>query len=156
MDISSTLIGVILLLLFIGPVFILIINQNRKDRSTKRLLEQKIKEYGINPDISELTPSLLLGLDSNLKKLLIVRPISQESNLISLAEIKRSQLRIVDKPELPGKVNFISLDLLYNKKDAQPFEIVFYDEEDDANPEAEVQLQLARRWENHIKEFLSS
>ncbi|WP_251805135.1 hypothetical protein [Antarcticibacterium sp. W02-3] len=116
----------------------------------EKLLKRKAKEKNINPNITEVTPSLLLGLDSKLQKLLIINKITMEVDLVNLTEIANCELKIVNFPDRPGKTNFVSLVLLYKKTEVKPFEMVFHNDEDDINSEAEVQLQKAKKWQKLI------
>src|SRR5690606_13652981 len=128
MDVSSTLIGLGLLVVFIGPVIFLIYTQNKKNAVAKKLLHQKSQEYGIQPELTELAPNFILGLDSSQSKLLVLVPKNAQSVLINLSELALCEVRITDIKDLPGKVNHIGLVLGYKKKGVQALEIVFYDE----------------------------
>jgi hypothetical protein len=48
------------------------------------------------------------------------------------------------------------LELLKNNPKQKVTEIVFYDEDDETNMDADVQLVLAKKWENLIRPNLSA
>ncbi|MGY5851212.1 hypothetical protein [Salegentibacter sp. F14] len=74
MDTASSLIGLGLLLLFIGPIFILILQQHKKEKNTLKLIRAIITDSNLNPEIIELSETPILALDSNAQKLLIFNP----------------------------------------------------------------------------------
>lgn len=121
----------------------------------QRLLDRKAKEKNINPDITEVTSFLLLGLDSKLQKLLIINTVNMEQDLINLREIANCELKIVDFPDRPGKKNLVSLVLLQKMTEVKPFEMIFHDDEVDINSEAEVQLEMAKKWQKLINRQLT-
>lgn len=151
MDNSSTLIGLALLLLFVGPIVYIVYHSNKMEK----LLHQKARENNIDPDITELTPSLLLGLDSKLQKLLIINTKDRNVNLINLAGIAKCKFRNINIPDRPGKVNLISLELHHKMSEIKPMELVFYDDDDDIHSEVEVQLPIAKKWQKIIDRYLT-
>lgn len=154
MDLSSTLIGLGILLLFIGPIILLIINQNRKTNSHRKQLMKFAQENDLRLSVFEIDPSILIGFDNSQKKIIYTE--SSEKNkfhIINLKEITQVKIQTIDFPEREGKMNFISL-IFSGKTQTEKQEMIFYDENIDAVPDSEVQYQLAKKWhtilQNHI------
>jgi len=155
MDNSSTLIGLGLLLLFVGPIFYLIYSQNKKERKKFKLFKQIAAENNLQLDFTEFSKILILGLDSTSRKLLYVEPINNHQSLIiDLKTIKTCEINTIDFPHRPGKINFISLHLK-PKDNKSLIEITFYDEDDNISMDADIEMQLAQKWSNLIRRQLS-
>lgn len=162
MDTSSIAIGVILMLLFIGPIIYLIIKQNSKDKSRLKNLKSLGSQNQMNLDEIELTNGLMLGLDSKSKKLLVVE--SQNNMQYDVIDLKNVNLSHVSKkaqPKVNGKkdevaVTHISLELLKNKPREIITEIIFYDEDDNSSYNADAQMSLANKWDRLIRANISA
>ncbi|HSI71052.1 MAG TPA: hypothetical protein VK941_12525 [Gillisia sp.] len=159
MDTASAVIGIILMILFVGPVAYVIWQQAAKDR--KKLQQLKIVEQqnGLHLDQVELTPSLLLGLDSANKKLVVVNSLKgNEQQVIDLANVYKSQLKKSANPDNTGgksAITHVSLELL-NGRPGNTTQIIFYDEEEDTGHDMATQLSLANKWELLLKPHLKS
>ena len=95
MDTSSIAIGVILMLLFVGPIIYLIIKQNSKDKTRLKNLKSLGSQNQMELDEIELTNSVWLGLDSKSKKLLVVEP---DNNMqYDVIDLKKINQRHVSK-----------------------------------------------------------
>jgi hypothetical protein len=162
MDFKSVAIGIALILLFIVPIIYMIYRQSTKDK--RRL--QKLKNLGTQNQMTldhfELSNSLLLGLDSSSKKLIIVEPQNaMEFDVIDLSKIDVSAISKkshVEKNKHTGKEPLIRvcLELIKNHPKQKVTEIVFYDEDDETNMDADVQLVLANKWDKLIRMNLSA
>ncbi|WP_157893269.1 hypothetical protein [Salegentibacter sediminis] len=151
MDTASSLIGLGLLLVFIGPILILILQQKKQEKNTLKKIETISKDNNLNPEVTELLDNLLLGLDSKARKLLIVNPgKNPEYNILNLKEVKESRLSTQNHKISEGRFNYISLNL-FGTKNRKIDEIVFYDEKDKNSSDAETSLVLAKKWEKLIK-----
>lgn len=160
MDTASASIGIILMILFVGPVAYIIWQQSAKDR--KRLQQLKMMEiqYNLNFDQVELSPSLLLGLDSAAKKLVVITTSGDlEQQVIDLNSIHRSCVKKVAAACSTGKekaaVKYVLLELL-NGQAGNGKQIVFYDEDRETGYDVETQLSLANKWNILIKSHLKS
>ncbi len=152
MDTTSTLMGLGLLLVFVGPIFLLIIQQNRKEKKRKSAFQKISNQVKIQPSITDFSASLLLGLDQKSKKLLVIEPENNmQFQLIDLQEFKSSEVNAREIPGKQGKLNHISLTLLGKNGNGKISEIIFYDEDDTINNDAESQLMLAKKWQNLLK-----
>lgn len=151
MDTSSTLIGLGMLMLFVGPIMFLIIKQNRKEKVKLNKFKVISKENNLEPENVEFAHSLLLGLDSKAKKLLVVEPQNNQHRVIDLTGIKKSRVSTVDIPNRAGKINHVSLELFGRNEQRKVDEIIFYDEDDNQNLDAESRLLIANKWDRIIK-----
>lgn len=162
MDTSSIAIGVILMLLFVGPIVYLIIKQNSKDKTKLKNLKSLSAQNQMDLDEIELTNGLMLGLDSKSKKLLVVEPNNNmQYDVIDLNKVNLSHVSKKGQPKVNGKkdelaVTHISLELLKNKPREIVTEIVFYDEEDNSSYNAETQMSLANKWDRLIRANISA
>lgn len=155
MDVTSTLIGFGILLLFIGPIIYLIVNQNRKTNLRRKKLKEFAEENDLQLSETEIDPALLIGLDKTKKKLIFSEPKNNyQYFIINLREISQVKIQTIDFPEREGKMNFISLVFTGKSKNQNTEKITFYDEHDDAAPDSEVQYQLAKKWQNIIQNQL--
>lgn len=151
MDTASSLIGLGLLLVFIGPILILIFQQNKQEKTILKKLKTISSDNNLNPDTTELLENLILSLDSKARKLLIVKSGKEpDYKILNLLEVKESRLRTQNLKNSEGRLNYISLNL-FGVKNNKIDEIVFYDEEDKNSTDAEASLVLAKKWENLIK-----
>ena len=113
-------------------------------------------------DHYELSNSLLLGLDSSSKKLIVVEPKNaMEFDVIDLSKINVSAIAKRSDAETnkhTGKAPIIKicLELIKNNPNQKVSEIVFYDEDDETNMDADVQLVLAKKWDELIRMNLSA
>ena len=152
MDTSSTIIGLGMLLLFVGPIMFLLIKQNKKEKAKLIKFTALSEENNINPEMLEITNDLILGLDSKAKKLLVVEPQNNHQHrIVDLAEIKKSKVSTIDIPNRAGKINHVSLELFGKNERNKVAEIIFYDEDDNENLDADARLVIANKWDRIIK-----
>ncbi len=162
MEFKSVAIGVILILLFVVPILFMIFRQSTKDKRRLKKLKDLGTQNQMTLDYYELSNSLLLGLDNSSKKLIIVEPQNaMEFDIIDLSKIDSSSISKKSHPETnkhTGKEPLIRvcLELIKNHPKQKVAEIVFYDEDDESNMDADVQLVLAKKWDNLIRMNLSA
>ncbi|QED38363.1 hypothetical protein FK178_11840 [Antarcticibacterium arcticum] len=157
MDTSSIAIGVLLMLLFVGPIMYMILKQNNQDKNRLKNLKNISNQHQLELNEFELTNSLLLGLDSRAKKLVVVEPLNNmQYNIIDLNAVKVSHVSKKGLPQVNGTkgdpaITHISLDLLQKNSKENAAEIVFYDEDDDTSYNVETQMFLANKWDRLIR-----
>lgn len=148
MDTASSLIGLGLLLVFVGPIILLIVQQNLKENKRNSAFQKISNQVKIQPEIIDFSASLLLGLDQKTKKLLVVEPENNmQFQLINLQDVRTSEVSTREIPGKQAKFNHISLDLFGKNGNGKISEIIFYDEDDNLNNDAETQLVLAQKWQ---------
>lgn len=162
MDSSSIAIGVILLLLFAGPIGYVILQQNYKTKKNINLLRTIGSQHQMVLNEIELTNSLMLGLDSGKKKLIIVEPGNSSQfkiidlNTVNLSKVSKNGLAPQNGGIANTGVTHITLDLIMKNSSEKVAEIVFYDEEDSSSYNAETQLFLANKWDQLIRSGLTA
>ena len=162
MDTSSIAIGVLLMLVFVGPIMYMILKQNNRDKNRLKNLKNISNQHQLDLNEVELTNSLLLGLDSKAKKLVVVEPLNNmQYDVIDLSGIKVSHVSKKGLPQVNGTngnsaITHISLDLVKNNSKERATEIVFYDEDDDTSYNAETQMFLANKWDRLIRANISA
>ena len=162
MDFKSVEIGIVLILLFIAPILYMIYWQSTKDKRRLKKLKDLSAQNQMTLDNYELSNSLLLGLDSSSNNLIIVEPQNaMEFDVIDLSKIDVSTIAkksLSETNKHTGKAPLIRicLELLKNNPKQKVTEIVFYDENDETNMDADVQLVLAKKWDELIRMNLSA
>ncbi len=162
MEFKSVAIGVILILMFVVPILYMIYRQSTKDKRRLKRLKDLCTQNQMTLDYYELSNSLLLGLDSSSKKLIVVEPQNaMEFDIIDLSKIDASSISKKSHAEMnkhTGKEPLIRvcLEFIKNNPKQKVTEIVFYDEDDETNMDADVQLVLAKKWDNLVRMNLSA
>ena len=162
MEFKSVAIGVVLILLFIVPILFMIYRQSTKNRRRLKKLKDLSTQNQMTLDHYELSNSLLLVLDSSSKKLIVIEPPNaMEFDVIDLSKIDVSTISKKSHAETnkhTGKEPLIRvcLELIKNNPKQKVSEIVFYDEDDETNMDADVQLVLAKKWDELIRMNLSA
>ncbi|WP_372919948.1 hypothetical protein [Salegentibacter sp.] len=157
MDTASTLIGLSLLVIFLGPIFYLILIENRKNIVGRQALLRIADANALQPKEIEVNTSVYLGLDARKKKLIYINYTNKnEFKVIDLNIVSNVNLETKDFPEKPGKINFISLKFTGKSKSEGNSELVFYDEYGENGDDAEVQYNLARKWQKFIENCLKN
>ncbi len=162
MENTSVLMGIGLLILFVGPILYMIIAHATKEKKTLKLLNNLAAQHQMKLDQIEVTNSLLLGLDSNTKKFLVIDPKDHSKyEVIDLKNVNKSlvsktghQQKIGNKSKLA--LTHIGLELLRNNSNEKVKEVVFYDEDDNDSLDADAQLFIANKWDNLIRKNLSA
>jgi len=162
MDFKSVEIGIALVLLFIVPILYMIYWQSTKDKRRLKKLKDLSTQNQMKLDHYELSNSLLLGLDSLSKKLIVVEPKNaMEFDVIDLKKIDVSEISKkshAEKNKQTGKEALIRvcLELIKNNPKQKVTEIVFYDEDDETSMDPDAQLVLAKKWNELIRMNLSA
>ncbi|MCM4160608.1 hypothetical protein FHG64_10165 [Antarcticibacterium flavum] len=160
MDTASATIGIVLILLFVCPVAYIIWQQAAKNKKRLQQLKLAEKQFKIKLDTIDLTPSLLLGLDSAAKKLVVINTLHNSPlQVVDLKKVHRSSVKKVAVDEVKENKNpsckLVSLELL-NGHPGNTTSIVFYDEEEETGFDVETQLALANKWDTLIKGHLQA
>ncbi len=157
MDTASTLIGLGLLALFMLPILFLIWQQNTKEKTRLKSLKEISSKNNLNTDTVEVSATLFLGLDSKLKKLLVIEPTNNmQHRVLDLSEIKNTKVSTLQFAENNNYTKRISLDLSGNFQGKKLTEIIFYDEDDNENNDASERLIVANKWNRIITEKISA
>jgi hypothetical protein len=157
MDKSSLIIGTLLLVVFMFPIFYMLYQQKAKELKTKKILEKTASENQLKLDKFETYGHLSLGLDSTARKLMIFDlKVSLEPQVIDLKKMSKVYLSSILQPGRPAKEKIIHLGLQLEEIDTSKItEIIFYDEEDPESIDAEIRLNQARKWDELLQKNLA-
>ncbi len=155
MDNATTIIGIGLFFLFIGPILFLIYNQNRKQRNKVATLNKIATDQKLKIDEYVITNSVYLGIDKTNNYLININPLNNmESKVISLSRVE--DIEVISSPNIDSKgiVEKIAI-ILYRKSSIKEnIEIIFYQENDGVSLDAQTELATATEWEKIIKSQL--
>ena len=160
METSSTIIGLSLFVLFMGPIFYALYRQSLKEKRNKKALQNLAKSNNMNLDHIEISNALVLGLDKAQHKLLILEPANaNQHQLIDLSEVNKTSVikrsvTFTENDKKSTKIIQISIELLSKSNHKRISEILFYDEDGADNSDMETQLFTASRWNNLIQASL--
>lgn len=151
---ETTLIGILLLLVFIGPVIFILFQQKLNQNKKRKILKNLSDQHNLFLDFQEITSLYILGLDSKTGKLLYLQPESNEEyKLIELNDYTTCHLDF--KETASSHKERIALKLGNKKKNFSPEEIIFYDDESNTNMVSDVQFIIAKKWDKIIKDNLN-
>ncbi|PVW15100.1 hypothetical protein [Marixanthomonas spongiae] len=152
METSSTLIGLFILLLFMGPILFVIIKSSTTEKRLKKSLQRLSTQNGVSINTSEVIGNTLIGLDENVHKLVFSykNKLADTFKTVDLNTVK--ECRVATFKERKQPLSRVALEL---KSPSATDEIVFYQEQDDSIvTDAEVCLNRANYWEKIIKQQL--
>lgn len=153
MDLSSILMGLGLLVLFLGPILYLIFLQKKKQRIRTRTLNEISNNRNLSPDIVESTDMLVLGLDTKARTLIVVEPLrNNQAEVFELENFRFIRLRTTGASHKEEKYLKIICELV--SKDKKTYEVVFYDDDQDLNLDSEAELIRAKKWQEIIGRYL--
>ncbi|SHF69301.1 hypothetical protein SAMN05444483_10271 [Salegentibacter echinorum] len=155
MDTPSTIIGLVPLAIFVLPILYLIVQQNNKQKQGLKNLKNIGNKNNLRLEKTEVSSNLLLGLDSEAHKLLVVEPVNNmQHRVVDLRKVSRSTVNAVAFPNNQKLIKRVSLDLLNS---TGKMDIVFYDDDDDNdNHNAAERLAVAKKWNQLIRPKLSA
>src|SRR5690606_28310581 len=132
MSSNATLIGILLLLVFIVPIFYAIIKSNAKKRKTEGITQKLIKQHQLNPtDTFKDLGEQQFILDANSKKLLhfeIEKSGESKGNLWAINDLKtiNPDYSYYTSPSNQRIIEKINLHVIENDGDKKT--ILIYDE----------------------------
>lgn len=162
MDITSSIIGIGLLLLFVIPIVLL----NRRGKKTEQLFKNKLFSQAEKDSCEinefEIWNNAAIGLDSNSSKLFFLKKVAykDEYENMDLKEVSTCQLRNTNENfnSKDGQQTIIEkLELIFSFKGhgKDPKSIVLYDRDlDNLNLNGEV--QIAQKWHGILTKELES
>lgn len=157
MDTASTLIGLGLLAIFVLPILFLIWQQNTKEKNRLKSLKEISLKNNLLTDMVEISSTLFLGLDSKSKKLLVVEPTkNMQHQVLDLSEIKNTKVSTLQLTGNGNRIRRVSLDLSGKSQHQKFTEIIFYNEDDNENTDANSRLLIANKWNRIITEKISA
>ena len=151
METSSTLIGLIIIVLFMGPIVYLILKSSAAEKKLKKSLQNLSSQNGISIDAVEIIGNTLIGIDKSIHKLVFSYKSKLEGTFKAVDLNTVRECTVTTFKERKQHVNRVALQL---KSATSTDEIVFYEENDDSSSatDAEVCLNRANYWKKMIKQ----
>jgi len=155
MEFSSTLVGIIIMLVMLVPVFFLIMNASGKDNKVKKSVAKLSQTNGINLKTIDVIGNCVIGVDAISKKLVYTskRNPSADFKIINMEDVKDCRTKTIKQNE--KTLDWVGLELV---EKTGKLEIPFYNEHDEneLSNDAFVCLQDAKRWENKLRPLLKA
>ena len=155
MEISSSLIGVVILLLIAVPVGYMIMSAGGANKKVKKSVVQLSQSNGIQLKNIDVIGNLVIGVDAISKKLVYTTKMnpSGDFKIINMEDVKDCRAKTIKQSD--KTLDWVGLELV--EKTGKK-EIVFYDEhaDDEFSKDPFVCLQDAKRWENTLRPLLKA
>jgi len=153
MEISSTLIGIIIFLLCASPIAYIIINSVGSQKKIKKAFTALCIEKGMVLKEFEVIGKTVIGMDTTLKNVFFAtseRP-KETFEAIPITTLNSCYIRTHKPKNKPTEL--VELELA---GDGYKKEVVFYREDDEESgvTDSDICLHRARKWERLIKEQL--
>lgn len=155
MEISASLIGVIILLLIAVPVGYMIINASGTDKKVRKSVSQLSKTNGINLKTIDIIGNCVIAVDEVSKKLVYTskKNPSGDFKVINMVDVKDCRAKSIKQSD--KTLDWVGLEIV---EKTGRLEIPFYNEhdEDELATDGFVCLQDAKRWENTLRPLLKA
>ena len=154
MNIPSILLGILLFLIFLVPIFYVIFSNLSSEKKRLKTLASLCKAQQIEIPTFEVIGNTFIGADRN-KNFLVTADRFKVQETFQVIPINELVSVVVKANRAKNKsLDIVELDLIgksFNKA------IVFYDEDDDTNmADSEACLNEVNRWERTIKQRLQT
>lgn len=150
MELNMTLLSVIILFTIFAPIIYFVVTLSSSSKKVKTSFLKLSKSHEVMPNEVDIIGNLIIGIDTNSKKLIFSKKDSLEANLeiIDLSTLKDCKVKTLQNNS--KTLDWVGLELLNG--DLRK-EIAFYIENNSegvlGNPH--VCLEKAKRWENSIR-----
>ncbi len=150
MELSMSVLGAIILFIMFAPIAYLIYNISSEKKKLKKTFLNLAKDRNIAPNQIDIIGKLLIGIDSNSKKLVYgkIENLVESFDVINLNALKDCKVKTIQNTN--KIMDWVGLEMLEGNLRK---EIAFYIESNNeaisGNPE--VCLESAKRWENTIR-----
>ena len=155
MELSATLVGIIITLLMLVPVAYLIMSASGKDKKIKKSVIQLSQTNGIQLKNIDVIGNLVIGVDEASKKLVYTskKNPSVDFKIVNLEDLKDCRAKSIKNTE--KTLDWVGLELV---EKTGKREIPFYIEtaDDELSKDPFVCLQDAKRWESTLRLLLKA
>ena len=155
MELSSTLVGIIITVVMLVPVAFLIMNSTGKDKKVMKSVKQLSQTNGINLKNIEVIGNCVIGVDEVSRKLVYTskRNPSADFKIINMEDVKECRAKTIKQND--KTLDWVGLEFV--EKSGRS-EIVFYNEHDEneLSKDGFVCLQDAKRWESTLRPLLKA
>lgn len=156
MDLTTILIGLGFLIIFIGPIALLIVIQKKKQKAKTKKLFEVSKKHNLSPEVVETTSMIAIGLDPNAKQVVVVEPRRNDAfEVVNLQDVKSCRIRTSGASNGQSSYTYVGIDLATKGKGAKEVELTFYDDQEELNLTAEAELLRAKKWQELLEKHLS-
>lgn len=155
MEISASLIGVIILLLVAVPVGYMIVSAAGAEKKVKKSVVQLSQSKGIQLKSIDVIGNLVIGVDSVSKKLVYTskKNPSNDFKIVNMEDVKDCRAKSIKQTD--KTLDWVGLEII--EKTGKK-EITFYNEydEEELSRDPFVCLQEAKRWEETLRPLLKA
>ncbi|MGO3182486.1 MAG: hypothetical protein ACTIJ9_06600 [Aequorivita sp.] len=155
MQISATLIGVIILLLVAVPIGYMIVSAGGANKRVKKSVTQLSQSKGIQLKNIDIIGNLVIGVDEVSKKLVYTtkKNPSGDYKIVNMEDVKDCRAKTIKQSD--KTLDWVGLEIV---EQTGKKEIVFYDEhaDDELSKDPFVCLQDAKRWEGTLRPLLKA
>lgn len=155
MELNTTLIGVIILLLIFVPVGYLIFNTTGQDKKARKIVSQLSQTKGIQVKNIEVIGNCVIAVDEASKKLVYTSKTNPNADfkIVDMSVIKEIRAKSIKQND--KTFDWVGLELV---EKTGRFEIPFYleNDEDGFTRDPFVCLQDAKRWEGVLKPLMKA
>ena len=155
MEISASLIGIIILVLIVFPVVYMIINASGVDKKVKKSVIKLSQNNGIQLKNVDIIGNLVIGVDEISKKLVYTskRNPSEDYKIVNMQDLTDCRVKSIKQSD--KTLDWVGLELFEKTGKS---EIPFYNEHDEneLSNDAFVCLQNAKRWEGTLRPLLKA
>lgn len=160
MDLTSTIIGISLLLLFVVPILLL----NRRRKNKEKIFKQKLYSLAEKESCSiqeiETWNNTGIGYDQNTSKVFFVKKIAfkEITDNIDLKETLSCQLLNTNHSVNTNdgtKLIVEKLELIFTLKNKTEKTLLFYDNDFD-NLDLDGEIQIANKWQSFLTKELDT
>ncbi|UAB81887.1 hypothetical protein INR76_03775 [Marixanthomonas sp. SCSIO 43207] len=153
METSSTLIGLAIVLIFMGPIILIVIKSSSTEKRLKKNLQTLSSKNDVSIHTSEIIGNTIIGLDESIHKLVFsnTNRLTDAFKTVDLNTVKECKVTTFKESKKP--ITRVAIELI-NSRDSH--EIIFYEEDDESNPATDVAVCLNRAnyWEKTINRQL--
>jgi hypothetical protein len=155
MELSASLIGLIILVLIALPVGYMIVSASGTDKKVKKSVIQLSQNNGIQLKNIDVLGNLVIGVDEVSKKLVYTskRNPSADFKIVPMENLTDCRVKSIKQND--KTLDWVGLELI--EKSGRS-EISFYNEHDEneLSTDAFVCLQNAKRWEGTLRPLLKA
>jgi len=164
MNTGSLIIGIVLVLLFVVPIYFLSRKSSNKDKKMLAYFKNQAEQNGLNVSQTEIwNNSYYIGIDQEAGKLFYLKKIeeNEEKVLIGLREIEKCRVDNIFRTIKEGKYSTnitdrIDLKIKLNNSNGSEKTIEFYNAHGTGHLILSDQLHLAEKWAKIINQNINN
>ena len=160
MEFSSTIIGIVCIILFIVPIYLLSRSGASKRKQRLSALMAFSEKNGLRLSAKEVWNECAIGIDAASKQLVYVKNAEEDHRevVVDLKDIARCSINNTSREVKTSAgtqriIERIELQFFYKKSEMTPVSVEFYDGKKQMQLSGE--LQLAEKWAALVKQALS-